>query len=91
MSSVGSTITEAEILEQVVMPDQPGYSSEMARAILGLRFGPSAVSRMSELAEKNSQGTLSEAERGELGKYLRVGNFLNLLQAKARASLASSE
>jgi hypothetical protein len=89
MSSANNSITEAQILEQVVMPDQPGFSPELARAIVGLRFGHAAVSRMNELAEKNRQGTLTEGERAEMGKYLQVGNFLNLMQAKARLSLPS--
>jgi hypothetical protein len=89
MSSASPPITEAQILEQVVMPDQPGMSPELARAILDLHFAPSAVRRMNELAEMNRQGTLSEADRQEMEKYLRVGNFLNLMQAKARLALAS--
>ncbi len=81
---VNSTLTEAHILEQVVMSDQAGMSPESARAILDLRFDPPALSRMNELAEKNRQGTLTESERQEMDRYLRVGNFLNLMQAKAR-------
>ena len=50
-------------------------------------FDPSALSRLNELAEKNRQGTLTESERQEMDKYLRVGNFLNLMQAKARLIL----
>ena len=84
---VNSTLTEAHILEQVVMSDQPGMSPESARAILDLRFDASALSRMNELAEKNRQGTLTESERQEMEKYVRVGNFLNLMQAKARLVL----
>jgi hypothetical protein len=82
-----STLTEAHILEQVVMSDQAGMSPESARAILDLRFDPSALSRMNELAEKKRQGTLTESEREEMDNYLRVGNFLNLMQAKARLFL----
>jgi len=84
-----SNITEAQILEQVIMPDQAGMSPESARAILDLRFDSAAVSRMNELAEKNRQGMLTEAERQEMDTYLRVGHFLNLMQAKARLALAS--
>ena len=62
-------------------------SPESARAILDLRFDPSALRRMNELAEKNRQGTLTEPERQEMDKYVRVGNFLNLMQAKARLFL----
>jgi hypothetical protein len=87
MSSASPPITEAHILEQVIRPDQPGMSPEFARAILDLHFDPSAVSRMNELAEKNRQGTLTQAERQVMEMYLRVGNFLNLMQAKARLSL----
>jgi hypothetical protein len=82
-----STLTEAQILEQVVMSDQPGMSPERARAILDLRFDQSALSRMIELAEKNRQGTLTESERQEMDNYVRVGNLLNLMQAKARLFL----
>lgn len=71
------------------MPDQPNLSPEAACAILDLRFDGSAVCRMNELADKNRQGTLTESERQELEQYLRVGNFLNLMQAEARLSLAA--
>jgi hypothetical protein len=80
-------ITEADILAHVIAPDQPGLSPESARAILALQFDQTALARMNDLAEKNRAGALSEAERTEMEKYLRVGQFLNLLQAKARVSL----
>jgi uncharacterized protein YnzC (UPF0291/DUF896 family) len=72
------------------MSDQPDFSPEAARAILDLRFDSEALSRMNELAEKNRQGALTESERQEMEKYLRVGSFLNLMQAKARLSLRSN-
>ena len=81
------TITEADILAHVIAPDQPGLPPESARAILELKFDQTALERMNDLAEKNRADTLSEAERMEMEKYLRVGQFLNLLQAKARVSL----
>jgi predicted nucleic acid-binding protein len=37
---------------------------------------------MNELAEKNNRGLLSETERQEMERYLRVGNFLNLQQVR---------
>ena len=81
------TITEADILAHIVAPGQPGLPPESARAILELKFDQTALKRMNDLAEKNRVGALSEAERIEMEKYLRVGQFLNLLQAKARVSL----
>ncbi len=69
------------------MSDQPGMSPESARAILDWRFDAVALGRMNDLAEKNRQGTLTESEREEMETYVRVGNLLNLMQAKARLFL----
>jgi hypothetical protein len=88
MSTAG--ITETQILENVIMANRPGghgMSPELAHLILEFRFDPTAINRMNELAEKNRQGTLTETERQDMDKYIRVGNFLNLMQAMARLSL----
>jgi uncharacterized protein YnzC (UPF0291/DUF896 family) len=87
MPETSTPITEAEILSQVVAPDRPGFAPELARAILELKFNQAALDRMRELAEKNNQGRLTEAESTEMEKYLRVGSFLDLIQAKSRLSL----
>ena len=87
MATVPYEITEVQILGQVIAPDQATLPKASARSILDLRFNQQAIDRMSELAEKNRQHLLSESERAELEKYQRVGNFLNLLQTKARMSL----
>ena len=87
MAQTDTPVTEADILRQVVAPDQGSLSPESARAILDLRFSQAARDRMMELADKSNRGTLSAAEQQEMEKYARVGNFLDLLQAKARLSL----
>jgi uncharacterized protein YnzC (UPF0291/DUF896 family) len=84
---IPNTLTEADILDHVISPHQPGLPPEFARAILELHFDQPALERMNDLAEKNRAGTLSAAEHTEMEKYMRVGQFLNLLQAKARVSL----
>jgi hypothetical protein len=81
--------TESEILEQVIEPDTGGMSSEAARALLRFRFNSAAVARMNDLAEKNRKGAITPSERALLERYLRVGNFLNLIHAKAHCALAS--
>ena len=43
---------------------------------------------MNELAEKNRNGAITPSERALLERYVRVGNFLNLIHAKARCALA---
>lgn len=85
-----SAITEADILEDVVVPNQPGLSLEAARSILALRFNETAQAHIRDLLDANNRGVLSGAEQAELEKYLRVGQFLDLLQAKARVSLAQA-
>jgi hypothetical protein len=90
MSTAPADVTEADILSQVVAPDQPTLPEGSAREILSLRFNQQAIDLMNELAEKNRRGNLAKAEGELLEKYQRVGNFLNLMQAKARLSLLRS-
>jgi hypothetical protein len=86
-----STLTEADILSEVVAPDQSSFPPAVAQTILELRFTERAIQRMNELAEKNRRDELSDAERDDMEKYLRVGNFINLMQAKARLCLAQGQ
>ena len=74
MAYSSHTITEADILTEVVAPDQPDLPHELARSLLELRFQQRAIDRMNDLAEKSRQGTLTDAERDELDRYLRVGS-----------------
>ena len=90
MSETATLETESEILEQVIEPDSGDMSPEAAQALLLFRFNTAAVARMNELAEKNRKGTIAQAERALLDRYLRVGNFLNLIHAKARCALAKA-
>ena len=71
----------------VIACDRGDFPPEVARSVLEWRFTDRAVDRMNALAERNNKGTISDAERAELEKYLRVGSFINLVQAKARLSL----
>jgi hypothetical protein len=80
-------ITEADILEEIVAPDQSNLSPEAARSLLALRFTKQATQRIRRLLRKNNQGTITATERLTLERFLRVGQFLDLVQAKARLSL----
>ena len=89
MSSTSDNISEGDILSAVVAANDGDLPVEAARSLLTLHFRPQAVERMNALAERNRRGELSPDELAELEKYLRVGQFLNLVQAKARRSLAN--
>lgn len=80
-------LSDADILEHVVSPLAGGMVPEAARAILDLKFDGDATKRIRQLLHKNSRGTISAEERITLEKFLRVGKFIDLLQAKARFSL----
>ena len=85
--SDASTITEADILRDVIGADHGDLTPEVAHSVLRWRFTDRAVTRMNDLAARNNEGTITDIEREELDKYVRVGSFINLIQAKARLSL----
>lgn len=87
MESTLAPITEADILAQIVSPEEPDLPAEVARAILRLGFRGTALTKMRELLDKNNRGLLDAPEQAAMEKYLRVGQFLDLMQAKARLSL----
>ena len=90
MATVFDELTEADILAQIVAPDEANLPEASARALLTLRFNAEATRRMSDLAQRNGHSGLTPEEQRLLERYQRVGNFLNLIQAKARLSLAKS-
>ena len=85
-----SSITESEILADVIAPDQGDLAAEVARSVLRWKFTDRALARMNDLADRNNKGTITAQERQDLEKYLRVGSLINILQAKARRSLNSA-
>ena len=84
---IDSAATDAEILTAIISPVHGDLEPGVADAFLRLRFSPSQDDRMRELADKGNQGVLTAAEASELASYRRVGNFLSIMQAKARLSV----
>jgi len=89
METVQSIAAESAILARVIAPKNGDLPAPAAQALLGLSFPPDDVERMNALAEKNRHGKATEEELAELEHYSRVGNLINLLQSKARSSLAN--
>ena len=52
-----------------------------------MRFTDEAQTTVRSLLDKSNQGTLTVQEQAALDRYLRVGQFIDLLQAKARLSI----
>jgi hypothetical protein len=89
--SATSPISEADIFADVIGPDDEKLTPDVAKSILQWKFTDRASRRMSDLADRNNKGTITVAEREELERFLRVGSFINIVQAKARLSLTGSE
>ncbi len=85
--STSAPASEAEILARIIDPNESSLPADLARSILTFEFPPEDRDRMSVLAEKARQGTLTTEEQTEIDCYERVGNFLSLLKSKARRSL----
>lgn len=63
------------------------FSRDQAEALASFQVDESLRQRLEELAEKCSEGELSEDERSEYSGYVRANNFLSILQSKARLRL----
>jgi hypothetical protein len=84
---MNATQTEAEIWDRAIQPDEGGLTTEAAHALLKLKLASAEVQRVNELSAKARAGALSAAEERQLDSYLNMGRALELLKAKARASL----
>jgi hypothetical protein len=78
---------ESSILARVVDPARGDWPPAAAEAILSLSLAAVDKQRMNELAGKASAGTLSPDEELEIESYRQIGRILELLKARARASL----
>jgi uncharacterized protein YnzC (UPF0291/DUF896 family) len=59
----------------------------LARYLLSRDFRAVDFDRMNVLAQKVSEGTVTESECSEVASYRHVGHLLALMQSKARTSL----
>jgi hypothetical protein len=89
--STSTTNTEFDILCDVISPKRANLTPEVARSILEWKFSAKSVAKMNKLADRNRRGKITEQEREELERFLRVGSLVNLAQAKARRSIREHE
>ncbi len=87
-SDLAYEVSEAALLARVLTNGQECFPEGIARYLLKVAFSEADKARMSDLAMRNQQGPpLTRAEHDELMSYVKVGDFLSLLQAQARRSL----
>lgn len=76
------------VLDQLLGPLTDCFTPEVARRIAALRAPVEVQTRLDELADKCSDGTLTPDDRSAYEACVRAVNFIGVLQAKARAILA---
>ena len=82
---------ESVILGRVLRPERGDLPRETAEWLLAVDLDPSDHTRLTALYEKAQEGTLTEAEDAELEDYGDVGRLLEMLKAKASASLRKAD
>jgi hypothetical protein len=64
-------------LMEIVLPDK-------ADAVINFRPAPELEARIEELAEKSTEGRLTEDERAEYAGFVRANKFIAILKRQAR-------
>ena len=83
MSTLKS-LSEADILDRLIRPGAADMSPMAAEALLQLKFDKVASKAIERLLRANAAGTISTEDRLLLDRYLRVGQLIDLVHAKAR-------
>lgn len=79
------------VLDELLEPIGACLTPDVAERLAKLRAPESVQARMEELARKSDEGTLSNTEREEYEVCVSAGNFIAILQSKARRLLKDSE
>lgn len=78
---------EAAIWARLMRAHEDDLSSEAAEFLLSIDFDDDDRQRMLRLAEHSEAGILTAEEQAEFDSYLHIGNFLAVMQSKARLAL----
>ena len=81
------TLSPAPVLDEILKPVTRCLTLDNARQILDHRPNRKVKARTQKLARKCTEGQLTPAERAEYEAYVFAGEFVALIQARARALL----
>ncbi|HSF19319.1 MAG TPA: hypothetical protein VLK65_27585 [Vicinamibacteria bacterium] len=74
-------------LDELLEPLGDCLTVEVAERLSALRAPASVQARIEDLARKSEEGQLSDPEREEYEALVSAGNFIAILQSKARRVL----
>jgi hypothetical protein len=83
------TTLDMTAFDRGVRPVAQMVFPEKAQAVLGFLPAPELQHRIEELAEKSTEGRLTEAEQAEYEGYVRANKFIAILQRLARQMTAA--
>ena len=76
--------TDGVLVDRLLEPLSRCIRGQGEQELLKLRADAALQARIDELADKCDEGALTADERAEYETYVRFGNFVAVLQAKAR-------
>lgn len=77
-------------LAKLLAPMSRKLTPDFAEELVKLRADPETQARLDELANKNTEGLLSEEELAEYETYVHAINFISILQSQARRLLRNN-
>ena len=80
--------TTVEALDRLLDPISRALTPEVAKKIVDLRADPKVQERLEDLADRNTEGELTEEELSEYKALVSAIGMITILQAKARRALA---
>jgi hypothetical protein len=76
------------VFERVLAAVGECLDRQSAEALIQVRADQQIQERIEELADKSAEGMLTPEERDDYEALVRVGNFVAILQARARRRLS---
>ena len=80
--------SNGRVLQRLLEPISSSLNEEAAHKLIGLKADRKTQARVAKLARKCNEGELTDDERDEYEFYVMAGEFIAILQAKARLILA---
>ncbi len=78
---------ESPILGRMLRPLTAQLRGELLQAVAALECDRADDERYHDLADRNTEGTLTADERGELESIVAANTLLSVLKTEARAAL----
>jgi hypothetical protein len=82
-------MSSSQVLDRLLDPVRDALTPEVAQAIVDLRADAATQEHIEDLAERHHEGRLAPDELAEYEAIVHAVDLIGVLQAKARAVLAT--